>query len=339
MIVDRYYYHQLNKKEQAVYRAFYDGVMDRKDIIPIPIKGKISQETFNKVFFAVTRDNPLIYYLNQSACSMAQDIFGHTAICPQYFFSEDKIKEYNKKIENCVNSLAQTLRLTEGTDYEKEKKVHDWLCENIKYDYQGSDINDVTSIITSHNIIGVFAHHKAQCEGIAKAVKVLLNSVDVRCIVATGNGTEDGQSEPHAWNVVNLDGMPYQLDVTWDIGDGQSNTDMGIRYDYFNLNDKLMGKNHQADSKLPECKNLDDNYFEKNNLVFKNRTKLYSYIEKQLKNGKKELYFRIEGKSVNSIQREVVNYITKTLRELGIRSLKIRQSANELLGICWIRIE
>ena len=25
MIVDRYYYHQLNKQEQAIYKAFYNG--------------------------------------------------------------------------------------------------------------------------------------------------------------------------------------------------------------------------------------------------------------------------------------------------------------------------
>lgn len=27
MIVDRYYYHQLNKQEQVVYKVFYNGVM------------------------------------------------------------------------------------------------------------------------------------------------------------------------------------------------------------------------------------------------------------------------------------------------------------------------
>lgn len=29
MIVDRYYYHQLNKQEQAIYKAFYNGAMVR----------------------------------------------------------------------------------------------------------------------------------------------------------------------------------------------------------------------------------------------------------------------------------------------------------------------
>ena len=35
MIVDRYYYHQLNKQEQAIYKVFYKGVMSHQEIIPI----------------------------------------------------------------------------------------------------------------------------------------------------------------------------------------------------------------------------------------------------------------------------------------------------------------
>lgn len=116
--------------------------MDRKDIIPIPVKGRMTQEVFNRIFEAMTRDNPLIYYLNQSTCSLATDVLGHTAICPQYFFSRERIHEYNRKIEKAVNELAADLKLKEGTEYEKELKVHDWLqvviiCKKrAPYDYR-----------------------------------------------------------------------------------------------------------------------------------------------------------------------------------------------------------
>lgn len=135
MIVDRYYYHQLNKQEQAIYKAFYDGVMAHEEIIPIPVRDKFNQESFERIFMAMTRDNPLIYFLNQSACSTASDMFGHLAICPQYFFSKEKVKEYNRKIEKVVNELAGQLRLLECSDYEKEIRIHDWICQNIAYDY------------------------------------------------------------------------------------------------------------------------------------------------------------------------------------------------------------
>ena len=93
MIVDRYYYAQLNRQEQAVYKAFYNGLMAHEDVIPIPIKGQLSKEVFNKIFRAMTRDNPLIYYVNQSACNWATDAFGHTAICPQYFYSRENLRQ------------------------------------------------------------------------------------------------------------------------------------------------------------------------------------------------------------------------------------------------------
>ena len=96
MIVDRYYYSQLNKAEQIIYKVVYEGIMEHKDIIPIPVRGNFSQETFIKIYKAITKDNPLIYYLNQSVCNMAQDSSGHIAICPQYFFDKDKVKAYNK---------------------------------------------------------------------------------------------------------------------------------------------------------------------------------------------------------------------------------------------------
>ena len=183
MIVDRYYYNQLNKQEQAVYKAFYNGLMAHEDVIPIPIKGQLSKEVFNKIFRAMTRDNPLIYYVNQSACNWATDAFGHTAICPQYFYSRETVRKYNRNIENAVNNLAAQLKLTEGTDYEKEVRVHDWFCKNVKYDFKGADMDEPARVVLSHNIIGVFAKQKAQCEGIAKAVKVLLNAVDINFAV------------------------------------------------------------------------------------------------------------------------------------------------------------
>lgn len=38
MIVDRYYYQQLNKQEQAIYKAFYQGVRNTKRLFQFPLK-------------------------------------------------------------------------------------------------------------------------------------------------------------------------------------------------------------------------------------------------------------------------------------------------------------
>ena len=338
MIVDRYYYHQLNKQEQAIYRAFYNGVMAHQDIIPIPVRGDFPEETFHRIFMAMTRDNPLIYYLNQSVCSCASDMFGRKAICPQYFFSRQKVKEYNRKIEKEVNRLAEILKLTEGSDYEKEIKVHDWICRNVLYDYEGSDTGKPARMIAAHNIIGVFAHHRAQCEGIAKAVKVLLNAVDVKCLVITGNSTKSGKKVLHAWNMVNLNGQPYHLDVTWDIG-AINKSFPRIPYDYFNVSDKMIFQDHTADTKLPKCSSMKHNYFVVNGINFQKKKQLLNYIDRGLKSGRTEFYFRIEDnrQNISVVSEEICQMASVVLEENGNIGKRVKRILNEEIGTCWIK--
>lgn len=236
--------------------------MNQEDIILVPIKGNLSKDVFIRIYTALTRDNPLIYYLNQSMCEIAKDTMGNTAILPRYFFTKDKVKEYNRKIEKSVNELVAKLDLLNCSDYEKVLKIHDWFCINIGYDKKGSDKREVVSVIASHNIFGVFAYKKAQCEGIAKAVKVLLNSVDIKCIVVTGDAYGSREKGPHAWNIVSLNNTPYQLDMTWDIGA----TDISngkLSYDYFLISDNMMNKEHKTEDELPDCNSMYQHHFTK----------------------------------------------------------------------------
>lgn len=345
MIVDRYYYHQLNNDEQKIYKIFYKGVMEHQDIIPIPMKGMPSQEFMDHVFFALTRDNPLIYFLNQSAFSYAQDDFGNVAIVPQYFFDKDTVKEYNRKIEGVVNGLAQTLKLTEGTEYEKELKIHDWLCQNVDYDEKGHNPKKVANFIVAHNIIGVFAHRKAQCEGIAKAAKVLLNAVDIRCIVATGTAVGNGQNGPHAWNIVNIDNTPYQVDITFDIGSNQGKASSKVKggrvfYDYFNITDAEILKNHTMEQKLPVCDSNKMNYYVLNQCSFKSKAQALKYVQKGLSHGQTEFYFRLEGKTrLKDTYNCVKELINKFCVENGLKGKKIREMVNDNMKTCWFRIE
>jgi hypothetical protein len=234
--------------------------------------------------------------------------------------------------------LADKLKLTEGSEYEKELKVHDWICSHVSYDENGADLSKPARVITSHNIIGVFAHHKAQCEGIAKAVKVLLNAADIKCIVAMGEATENGNTGPHAWNVVIIDNKPYQLDVTWDIGAAGRSKDR-IFYDYFNITDEMMQKDHAPDYNLPICNAIDMDYFAQNRVSFRSRTRLLAYLKLAADSGKKEFYFRLEGKlSSAKTVKEIKELLQNSFLKKEQNSVKIQYRFNAEVGTCWIRI-
>lgn len=179
MIVDRYYYWKLSALEKKIYKEIYHGCMEQKDVIPVTPADQGNQNIYERVMQAVVNDNPLLYYVNQSTFSIASDTFGNAAIIPQYFFSSKRVSEYSQKIQEAVNRIIYDLKLLDGDDIEKVRRIHDYMCAHVSYDHEGSDLANTAGVIASHNIIGVLAHNKAQCEGIAKTVKVLLNAVDI----------------------------------------------------------------------------------------------------------------------------------------------------------------
>lgn len=332
MIGDRYYYGKLPENERKIYQEIYKGCTEHRDVIQISASEDVAK-SYSRIVQALMDDNPLLYFLNQSTIEYAQDAYGNTAVLPQYFFPAEKVAVYNQRLQDAANRIIFELKLTEGTDLEKVRKVHDYLCRNISYDYQGSDTGEVTRVITSHNVLGVFAHKKAQCEGISKAAKVLLNAVDVRCIVVFGQAeNKDSLMADHCWNIVNIEGHPYHMDITFDIGNGSGDY---IAYDYYNVTDAQIRKDHIFSTGLPKCVNKEANYFEQESLVFTSKRKLESYISKQIADGARMLYFKLAGKlKAWEIGNDLVTYAEKVFagNEEGITIVDI--AVNESLNTC-----
>ena len=89
------------------------------------------------------------------------------------------------------------------------------------------------------------------CEGIAKTVKALCDAVGLPCIVALSEAApERGVKYRHTWNVVTVEGLRYHLDATFD-----NSLQRGVpRYDYFNLDDRHIFRDHETlVLPLPPC--------------------------------------------------------------------------------------
>lgn len=332
MIADRYYYQCLNDIEKQIYQTVYSGIKQHKSLIPIAVSG-LPEESVNRIFHAVTADNPLFYYCNHSIMNIAQDQFGNIAFCPQYYFKEDQVLEHNLKIQQAVNQLIADLRLTEGTDYEKVLKLNEYFCRNVEYDDAGADLSDVTRVIMSHTILGVFAKKRAQCEGIAKAVKVLLNAVDVKCIVVDGTAIlSDGSQSLHAWNIIKQNDEPYHVDITFNIG---HITHGNVAYDWLNVSDAMVKGNHMpdADLKLPVCVSEKLNYYTLNKAVFSSKKQACEYVKKKIKHGERLIYMRFGGRiKVSNIYMELVNIAGDAIQEYYPNNDQNNLSVNSAVG-------
>ena len=251
----------------------------------------------------------------------------------RYYYSklpENERRIYQEIYRGCVEHKDMIqISATEDMTKSYPRLIHDYLCRNISYDYKGSDTGEVTRIITSHNVLGVFAYKKAQCEGISKAARVLLNAVDVHCIIVFGQAEgNDSVMSDHCWNIINIEGHPYHMDITFDIGNG---SDEYIAYDYYNITDTQIRKDHIFSTGLPRCVDKEANYFVQENLVFTSKRKLEHYIAKRINDGAKMLYFKLAGRlKARELSNELTVYTAKVFSENKGGQKSVDMVVNEL---------
>lgn len=202
---------------------------------------------------------------------------------PCYLYSQ---KEY----ESLVSNLAATVQIIRDqicvvpTMLERERRIHDALCAKVAYVGAGDE---------SHSIVGPLLHHRGVCDGISKTAKVLLQECGIKSHIVFGTAiATGGKPEPHAWNVVCLNGKWYHLDITFDNTLSNNN----IRYDYFNVpTDEIMA-DHTIDSSFVgnkvDCVDSSD-FYVLNNTYFDSVSKLKEYLYQCIIQSKCDIQIRV----------------------------------------------
>ncbi len=131
-------------------------------------------------------------------------------------------KAQEDELTVAVNELKDELDLYDATDYEKVEGVYDYICENIEYDY---DNLEDESYKIKHSAYAALMHKKSVCQGYASLFYRLMLELGVDCRVIAGIGGGGA----HGWNIVELGGLYYNLDATWD----SSYAAAGRPYEYF----------------------------------------------------------------------------------------------------------
>ena len=306
MITDRYYYNRLSNKEKTIYNELYKSIINLQPVAKVT--GCLTMPTVTRIIEAITNDNPHLYFFNQTEIRLQMSALSSN-IYLSYFFNKSEITSYNKKIEDAVNKIVRNLQLeTAGSEYEIEKRVHDTLASHLEYDHSAINTTDKRHLAVAHSIVGVFVDKKAVCEGIAKATKILLNTANIHCIVVTGNSTLEKHGG-HAWNIVRINNNAYHLDITWDIA---NSTKKYINYDYFNLNDIEISKDHSNLKDVPPCTSTEANYYNLENSVFSDISAAKKHIKKLMKENK--YYINIKWQSTT----ENLNETAKTLVQFSL---------------------
>jgi len=123
------------------------------------------------------------------------------------------------------------------SDADKVLEVHDWICDYLEYGcIDGLD---------SYKAFGAINNGIAVCSGYAELFDIFMNILDIPAVVVSSWELN------HAWNMVQIDGEWYWLDVTWDDPAADWFCE---NYNYFLMNGVRVpderGKNINT---LPEC--------------------------------------------------------------------------------------
>ena len=224
----QYYYQQLPLQERAAYHGMLTCLQALAPSARIP---RLPMETLGTLFFQLRLDPPEIF----SAVGFSRSAGPEAAfveVWPEYRFEKKRIREHRQAIEARVTRLLRPLRSLPPV--EQERAIHDFIVENVRYDKLEKPY--------SHEVIGPLTNGVGVCEGMAKTVKLLCDGLGLPCMIAVSDRDRaNGERYLHAWNIVQLGGQCYHLDATFD----NSLSKYGPRYDYFNLDDTKIFRDHR----------------------------------------------------------------------------------------------
>ena len=263
--MEQYYYNHMNKAQQAAYHSILSGVKNLADEFQIPA---LEGEELYNVFFQMRLDHPEIFWVSSYKYRYYKDS-PNLIFIPEYLFDKKKICEHQKAMTARVEKLIRPAQKL--SEWEKEKYVHDFICENIRYDKLKKSY--------SHEIIGPLGQGVGVCEGIAKAVKVLLDALGVWCVIAIcGNNPETSE----------------------------------IRYDYFNLDDSQIFRDHEPlIAPVPHCGDHEHFYYKEKKLSFTKKEDVYKRSLQAAKKGRVLIFHWRGGYLTKEVLKELLELIRK----------------------------
>lgn len=245
----------LNDYGKIIYDGLYKAVVNHSEfkftdnIAYSDERSSVLSDVFSTMLSGfVLLDHPEIFWCHGSIKmqTVYSDNKADYSVSMIYDCDENSLDQYENEIKNKLDEIIKNV--PKGSKYDQALWVHDYIVNN-------TDYNKNPMWATGKNkdfggsIYGLLIKHESVCNGYAKTFKYLMDILNIPCTVITGV-CNDG--ELHAWNIIELDGEYYQIDVTWDDPIGN---ELILRHDYFCVTDNKIYESRHADdfTSAPRC--------------------------------------------------------------------------------------
>ena len=205
------YFGILTVDEQVLYKQLYENML--KCNTDIDLKATTTASSLAKIFEAVYNDHPEIFWLDTSYQYGYYSSGEVAKVILSFNETAEYIEQAKAQFDEAAEKIVQGAQAFDNA-FDKERYVHDALNELAEYNENAPLNQSAYSALVGGSSV---------CAGYSKAFQYLMQQIGIPCYYCVGYANGE-----HAWNIVYIDGVYYNVDVSWN--DGAANP-----YEYFNM--------------------------------------------------------------------------------------------------------
>lgn len=263
---NKYFVSRLSRQELHHFSLLYESACQCKE--GAEFSEPVTEETLERLMWLLNYDCPELIHLSGDYVphysSTEPDLL--TGVSFRYTMTQQEYENNLKELDNYFSDLqAKTSRMT---DEKKELYVYDIMFNSIVFDEYSKHAGSV---------YGALIEHQARCEGISKAFTWCMQQCGVTCLTIAGTPLweNSGVYSSHSWNIIQLNGSYYHVDLAADNLPSKDAKPMPPLYGFLNVDDDTIAKTHLihsvfSDLGVPECKRTDLNYHVQRKLLITN---------------------------------------------------------------------
>lgn len=179
----------------TVIRGAYDDHLESVDISAF----ELTSEELKTVVSGVRYSCPEYFYVANTYTYSSNTQSGLvTEFHPAYLVDAETAAAQTETYEQTIAEIVAGA--PDGSDFDKVLYLHDYFVQNYCYDYT----------YTIRDAYTFFEQGTGVCQAYMLAFIAVAEAMDIRSIPVTSTEMN------HAWNLVEVDGVWYHMDITWD---------------------------------------------------------------------------------------------------------------------------
>lgn len=262
----KYAYNTLSDRDKRAYERLYEAVAAHKASADISDLG-ISEATMERIYWAFDYDNGQFFWLANGCTWSYYTTDNIISVSPQYSRTAAQAAEIQPLFDAAADEIIAKA-LEKDDVFDRLAVIHDEIIQRTTYYSTGG--------VHIYEADGPLIYGKALCEGYSKAFMYLAQSIGVNCVCVAGDA-----GGAHLWNMVEVDGVWYHVDVTWD---DPGSDDAKPKYSYFCISDSKMFEDHTVKTNafpIPKATASGYDYYEHNGItLYTNVTDAYNALVK-----------------------------------------------------------